>query len=337
MNFSEILKLFNNKKILVIGDIILDRYIYGKVTRISPEAPVPVVDVVKESFHLGGAANVANNIMALGGSASIAGIIGNDTAGRTLIELLSAKGIITDGIFEDKRPTSVKTRVIAHSQQVVRFDKEDRKKVEGRNLDNLLAYIKRVIASHDGIIISDYKKGIVSSALMSEAVSLAKSYDRFIAVDPKVGHFHLYKDVSLITPNLAEASYGSGIEIKDEKSLIKAGKTLIEKLSCLSVLITRGEEGMTLFKRQISPDDVSVVHFPTMAKKVFDVTGAGDTVIATFTIAYCSGATMEESAVIANHAAGIVVGEVGTAVPDIDKLLKSLNNIPDLFKSPPSL
>ncbi len=327
MDFPDIIRLFKDKRILVIGDLILDRYIFGKVSRISPEAPVPVVDVVKESFLLGGAANVANNIIALGGSASLVGVIGSDTAGKTLIELLRARNINIDGIIEDKRPTSVKTRVIAHSQQVVRFDKEDKKRLEGKNFDNLMGYIQKAIAAHDGVIISDYKKGIVSSALMGEVISLSKTHERFVAVDPKVGHFHLYKDVSLITPNLLEASYGSGIEIKDEKSLLKAGKTLIEKLSCLSVLITKGEEGMTLFRRQKGIDDVSIRHFPTIAKKVFDVTGAGDTVIAAFTIACLSGASLEESALIANHAAGIVVGEVGTAVPEIDKLLKSLNNI----------
>ena len=338
MNFSEIIELFKNKKILVIGDLILDRYIFGKVNRISPEAPVPVVEVVKESFLLGGATNVANNIVSLGGMASLAGIIGIDTSGKTLMEMLKLRNINTEGVFEDKRPTSVKTRVIAHSQQVVRFDREDRKKLEGKNLDNLLGYITKAISTHDGVIISDYKKGVVSSALMSEVVSSSKRYNRFVAVDPKIGHFHLYKDVSLITPNLSEASHGSGVEIKDERSLIKAGKTLIEKLSCFSVLITKGEEGMTLFKRQKGADDINVSHFPTMAKKVFDVTGAGDTVIAAFTIARCSGATMEESAVIANHAAGLVVGEVGTAVPEIHKLIKSLNSAPNsTFTSTESL
>lgn len=326
MNFADIIKLFQTRKILVIGDIILDKYIFGKVSRISPEAPVPVVEVVKETFLLGGAANVANNIIALGGSASIAGIVGSDSAGKNILELLRTRNICTDGLFVDKRPTSVKTRVIAHSQQIVRFDKEDKKKLEGKNLDNLLAYIRKAIVNHDGVIISDYKKGVVSAPLMNEVVSLSKQYNRFIAVDPKVGHFHLYKDVSLVTPNLSEASHGSGIEIRDEKSLIKAGKALVEKLSCLSALITRGDEGMSLFNKGAGLDDITVTHFPTMAKKVFDVTGAGDTVIAAFTIARSSGATMEESAIIANHAAGIVVGEVGTAVPDIDILLQSLSN-----------
>lgn len=329
MNFSEITALFSNKKILIIGDLVLDRYIFGKVNRISPEAPVPVVEVIRESFLMGCAANVANNIIALGGTASVAGIIGNDSHGETLLELLKSRNINIDGVLADKRPTSVKTRVIAHNQQVVRFDREDRKKLEGRNLDYLLTYIRNAITGHDAVIVSDYKKGVVSSALMNEVVLFSKTSGNFVAVDPKVGHFHLYRDVSLITPNLVEASHGSGVEIKDEKSLIRAGKALIDKLSCLYVLITRGEEGMTLFKRQTGMDDVSILHFPTTAKKVFDVTGAGDTVIAAFTLAYSAGATMEESAAIANHAAGIVVGEVGTAVPVIDKLLKSLDNISD--------
>ncbi len=337
MNFSEIIRYFTNKKILIIGDLILDRYIFGKVNRISPEAPVPVVEVVRETFLMGGAANVANNIIALGGSASVAGVIGNDSAGKTILELLKSRNIATDGLLEDKRPTSVKTRVIAHNQQVVRFDKEDRKKLEGKNFDHLLDYIRNAITSHDAVIVSDYKKGVISSALMNELATFSETYGKFIAIDPKVGHFHLYRDISLITPNLAEASHGSGVEIKDEKSLVRAGKALIDKLSCRSVLITRGEEGMTLFKRQRGMENVTILHFPTTAKKVFDVTGAGDTVIAAFTLAYSAGAAMEESAIIANHAAGIVVGEVGTAVPSIDKLLKSLNNIyPSADKRQPS-
>ena len=162
MGFTQIINSFRNKKILIIGDLILDRFIYGKVNRISPEAPVPVVDVVSESFLLGGAANVANNIIALGGKVSIAGIVGKDTAGRILKELFEERNINTEGIIEDKRPTTVKTRVIAHHQQVVRFDREDRKRLEGKNLINLVDYIKKAINDHDAVIISDYKKGVIS-------------------------------------------------------------------------------------------------------------------------------------------------------------------------------
>lgn len=323
MGFTQIINSFKNKKILIIGDLILDRFIYGKVNRISPEAPVPVVDVVSESFLLGGAANVANNIIALGGKVSIAGIVGKDTAGRILKELFEDRNINTEGMIEDKRPTTVKTRVIAHHQQVVRFDREDRKGLEGKNLINLANYIKKAVKDHDAIIISDYKKGVISSSLIKTVVKYARPNNTFVAVDPKVGHFHFYKNVSLITPNLMEASQGSGVEIKDEQSLLKAAKTLMTKLSCKSVLITRSEDGMSLFERD-ALKKFKATHIPTVAKKVFDVTGAGDTVIATITLAHAAGASLEEAAVIANHAAGIVVGEVGTAVVTPERLIRSL-------------
>ncbi len=323
MDFVKIINSFTGKRVLIIGDLILDRYILGKVSRISPEAPVPVVEVTDESFLLGGAANVANNIIALGGKVSIAGIIGKDTAGGILRELLEKRGVNTEGIIEDRRPTTVKTRVIAHNQQVVRFDREDLKKLEGRNLENLLGYVKKAMQGHDAVIVSDYKKGVITPALIKALVLYAKSRGAFIAVDPKVGHFHFYKKVSVITPNLMEASQGSGIEIKDEKSLMKAGRALMSRLSCKSVLITRGEDGMSLFEKS-GAREVKSTHIPTAAKKVFDVTGAGDTVIATLALAHTAGATLEDAARIANHAAGIVVGEVGTAAATPDLLVKSL-------------
>ena len=325
MDFAKIVHAFKNKRVLIIGDLILDRYIFGKVSRISPEAPVPVVEVTRESFLLGGAANVANNIIAMGGNVSITGIIGKDTAGRVLRELLEERNINTEGIIEDRRPTTVKTRIIAHNQQVVRFDKEDKKRLEGKRLAGLLCYIKKAIPEHDAVIVSDYKKGVITSALIKALVKYAKANGTFIAVDPKVGHFHFYKNVSLVTPNIMEASQGSGIEIKDEKSLLKAGKALLGRLSCKSVLITRGEEGMSLFRKE-GARAVTATHIPTAAKKVFDVTGAGDTVIAAFALAHTAGAGLEDAAAIANHAAGIVVGEVGTAVATPEQLIKSLKH-----------
>lgn len=325
MNFSKIIHSFKNKRVLIIGDLILDKYIFGKVSRISPEAPVPVVDVVSESYLLGGATNVADNIIALGGKASLAGIIGKDDSGQILKGLLQERDISVEGVFEDNRPTTLKTRVMAHNQQMVRFDYEDIKRLEGRGLERLLAYIKKAMLEHDAVIISDYKKGIVSAALISALVSYAKKKDTFIAVDPKVGHFHFYKNVSLITPNLMEASQGAGIEIKDGPSLLKAGKLLMSRLSCKSLLITRGEEGMSLFEGKAS-GEAKVTHIPTVAKKVFDVTGAGDTVIAAFTLARVAGASAVNAAVISNHAAGIVVAEVGTAVATSARLMESLSS-----------
>ncbi|MBF0558587.1 MAG: D-glycero-beta-D-manno-heptose-7-phosphate kinase [Nitrospirae bacterium] len=323
MGFANIINSFKQKKILIIGDLILDRFIFGKVNRISPEAPVPVVDVVSETFLLGGASNVANNIVALGGKVSIAGIIGRDNAGKRLRGLLEQKGVGTVGVLEDNRPTTVKTRVVAHNQQIVRFDREDNRRLEGKNLSQMLSYIKEATSEHDVVIVSDYRKGFVSAALIKALVKCAKPNKTFIAVDPKVGHFHFYKNVSLITPNLMEASQGSGVDIHDEKSLLKAGKSLMNRLSCGSVLITRGEDGMSLFERS-GTKEIKTTHIPTVAQKVFDVTGAGDTVIATFALAFAAGASLKNAAVIANHAAGIVVGEVGTAVATPDVLLKSL-------------
>jgi D-beta-D-heptose 7-phosphate kinase/D-beta-D-heptose 1-phosphate adenosyltransferase len=319
MDYNRILKEFTKQKILVIGDLILDRYIWGKVDRISPEAPVPIVEVTKEDFLLGGASNVANNIRALGSSATIVGVIGNDRAGNVLTNLLDEQGIRCQGVVRCSRSTIVKTRVIAHNQQVVRFDREDKERLDGKISKELIEYIRGVLPDHDAVIISDYKKGVVSSELIEEVLKSAKPFHIFVSVDPKVSHFKFYKGVSLITPNLVEASLASGIEIKDEKSLINAGKTLLKKISCDAVLITRGEQGMSLFEKE------KVTHIPTVTKDVYDVTGAGDTVIAAFTLARAAGASMKNAAVIANHAAGIVVGKVGTAVATPDQLLKSLS------------
>ncbi len=324
MNPKRIVDSFKHRKVLILGDLILDRYLFGKVSRISPEAPVPVVEVVEESFLLGGAANVAHNIVALGGSATVAGVIGRDRAGEVLRGLLGQQGISVEGVIEDKRHTTVKTRLIAHHQQVVRFDREDKAKLEGRSLSGFVAFLEEAIPKHDAVIISDYKKGVITSSLMKTVVRLAGGLGRFVAVDPKVGHFHLYRNVSLLTPNIAEASEGSGVEIKDERSLLRAGKRLMQRLACESVLITRGEQGMSLFMRGNRSRNMDIVHISTTAKKVFDVTGAGDTVIATLTLAHAAGASLADAAVVANYAAGIVVGEVGTAVVTPEKLLTSL-------------
>jgi rfaE bifunctional protein kinase chain/domain len=318
MSYKKTLKEFKKRKILVIGDLILDRYIWGKVNRISPEAPVPVVEVTDENFLLGGASNVAHNIAALGGHVTLVGVAGNDRGGEILRKMLTEKGIEWSGIFWISRPTTVKTRVIAHSQQMVRFDREEKARVEGKVLKDIVDFIHSEIPKHDAVVISDYRKGVISSALVREVIRKTKPKGIFVAVDPKVGHFHCYKNVSLITPNVSEASIASGIEIRDEKSLLHAGKNLLRKIPCEAVLITRGEQGMSLFRKD------RVVHIPTVAKNVYDVTGAGDTVIATFTLSHAAGADMIESAVIANHAAGIVVGEVGTAVVTPEKLYASL-------------
>jgi len=313
---------FKNTGILVIGDLMVDRYVWGKVKRISPEAPVPVVEVSDENILPGGASNVANNLISLGGRVFMAGIIGNDNMGKRLLKELEGKGINIDGIIvSNDRPTTIKTRIIAHNQQVVRFDREVTSEINRSALASMLSYVKRCLPEIKGIIISDYCKGVITKILIKKLLEMI-DLERFIAVDPKVGHFDYYKGVSLITPNIMEASFGSGIEITNEKSLVLAGRKLIEKLGCRAVLITRGEEGMTLFEK-----NGKVTHIPTFAKEVYDVTGAGDTVIATFTLTHCAGASLRDAAIYANHAAGIVVGEVGTAVISRDKLISNIRKV----------
>ncbi|MCX7794819.1 MAG: D-glycero-beta-D-manno-heptose-7-phosphate kinase [Thermodesulfovibrionales bacterium] len=326
-NIERLIERFSKSSILVIGDLILDRYIWGKVSRVSPEAPVPVVEVTKEDFLLGGAANVAANIVSLGGRVYIAGVTGNDRAREVLLKLMEEKGIDTSGVVADKRPTTVKTRVIAHHQQVVRFDKEDHSRINSELLKRLLNFVEDKIKNSriDAVIISDYKKGVVSRELIKGILRLSKPSGIFVSVDPKVGHFAFYRGVSIITPNLKEASEGSGIEIKDETTLLRAGKKLLRTLSLEAVLITRGEEGMSLFMKEKEKSDSIKHHYiPTRAKKVFDVTGAGDTVIATFTLARASGASMIEACEIANYAAGIVVGEIGTATVTPEQLKEAM-------------
>ncbi len=246
-------------------------------------------------------------------------VFGKDMAGDVILGMLGEKGVDCGGVITEKRPTTVKTRVIAHNQQVVRFDREERDYVDSRLFRELMIYVKQNMTRFDAVIVSDYRKGIVSRELIRGLMKEARQKDVFVAVDPKIGHFDFYRGVSLITPNLAEAASGAGIEIRDEKSLLAAGRGLLKKLACGAVLITRGEEGMSLFRK------TGVTHIPTVAKKVYDVTGAGDTVISAFTLAHASGASLEDAAMIANHAAGIVVGEIGTAVTTAEELKKSFS------------
>lgn len=308
-HMNGVFRKFRNTRILVVGDVIVDQYIWGNVQRISPEAPVPVVDVVGENLLLGGAANVAHNIASLGGKVFISGVVGRDEMGGVLVREMKEKGLHTEGlIIDDERPTVVKTRVIAHSQQVVRFDKEDRSVISRRIQRSLLKQVEDCLPNIKAVIISDYCKGTVTKSLVRQVMKIAGS-KVFVAVDPKKGHFDYYRGVNFITPNIDEASSGSGIHIEDDATLLSAGKVLLRKLQCRAVLITRGGRGMTLFERQ-----GKVTHIPTFARSVYDVTGAGDTVIAAFVLYRSAGASFIEAAHFANHAAGIVVGKVGTGV-----------------------
>lgn len=316
---KDLIKKFPKTGLLVIGDLMVDRYIRGKVTRISPEAPVPVVEVSEENLLLGGATNVANNILSLGGKVFIAGVIGNDNMGRVLMRLLKEKGINTGGVITVReRATTVKTRIYAHDQQVVRFDMETKSEIDNATVSMILDYVKRCLPQIKAIILTDYCKGVITKKLVAKLLKITGS-KIFVSADPKIGHFDYYSGVSLITPNIQEASFGSGINIVDEKSLVNAGKTLLKKLRCRAILITRGSEGMTLFEKS-----GKVTHIPTYAKEVYDVTGAGDTVIASFSLCHSAGAVLADSARFANHAAGIVVGETGTAVVTPEEIMASI-------------
>jgi D-glycero-beta-D-manno-heptose-7-phosphate kinase len=319
-------KIFSNlggHKILVVGDVMLDEYLLGNDFYISQEAPVPVVKIAKETIKLGGAANVALNIETLGAEPILVGLVGKDKNGEKLKSLLKSLKISDEGILVDKnRPTTSKTRIIAQNQQVVRADRENIDEIGDEFCQRFLKFINDKIKQVDAIIISDYGKGVITLNLLNELIFLARKNRKFIAVDPnKETHFINYKKVSIITPNLEEASFAFGKKIKDDKSLEEVGWGLLERLEAESILITRGEKGMSLFQK-----DKPLTHFPTVAKKVYDVTGAGDTVISAFTVAYCAGADLKESALISNHAAGIVVGEIGTAQVDKKTLLEDLKD-----------
>jgi D-beta-D-heptose 7-phosphate kinase/D-beta-D-heptose 1-phosphate adenosyltransferase len=314
---------FVKARILVVGDIIMDRYIWGSVSRISPEAPVPVVDVEQETKMLGGAANVIRNIATLGASPLLCGVVGDDSTGEEILFELTQMGLKTEGVVREAgRPTSIKTRIVAHNQQVVRFDRESRADVDRQSIQRLVGYIGDHLDTIDAIVVSDYGKGVISGDLMIGMRDLCASYaDRkiIITVDPKTGNFEYYKRVDVITPNHHEAGVYCGFTVVDEDSLDRAGNKMLTDLDCRSVLITQGKDGMTLFERSGEK-----THIPTVAKKVFDVTGAGDTVIGTISLGLAAGLDLKSAAILSNFAAGIVVGEVGTSAVRAEDLKRAI-------------
>ena len=321
-SLNNIISAFDKANTMVIGDLILDEFIWGDVSRISPEAPVPIVWVKSETFKLGGACNVASNISALKGASCIIGVVGDDDKGKALIESLKDKDINTDGIVVDSsRPTTMKTRVVARqrNQQVVRIDREVTQPLSDVILEQLIGKVKQNIKDVDAIILEDYGKGVITPALLEEVLSLASSNDKKVIVDPKKHHFDYYKGVTLITPNKSELEDATGIYIDDHKSLELAGARLLSDLGCEAVLVTLGESGMCLFEKDGSISDIGSV-----AKDVFDVSGAGDTVISAFAQSLISGANLKQAALISNFAAGIVVGKFGTEVASTDELTEHI-------------
>ncbi len=316
----EIINNFSRSKVLVVGDLMIDQFIWGRVSRISPEAPVPVVEVTSENFLLGGSANVMNNIFSVGGEVKVTGIIGSDGMGDLLIRNFEKMNIDTAGVIvEQSRPTTVKTRIIAQSQQVVRFDREKKDSINLSSIEKMLKYIEVIGDELGAIVISDYSKGIISEKLLQGIREVTAKKDIIVCIDPKQNDFSLYRGFDVITPNHHEAGRALGMEITCEDDLIRNGKSLLERFGFKAVLITKGEEGMSLFE-----GGGGITHIPTVAREVFDVTGAGDTVIGIFALCMAAGATFKEAAVLANHAAGIVVGKVGTAAVSQEELRKML-------------
>lgn len=323
LKIKRIIAKFKKLKIMVIGDLILDEFLWGDVERISPEAPVPVVWVRSESFMPGGASNVANNIASLGAKVYLSGITGKDRNADILVAELEKRGINLDGVVVDgQRPTTLKTRIIAHHQQVVRVDRERLDSIDDNMYDQMFAFINKKIKEVDAIIIEDYGKGLVTSRLLSRLIPLVKRHKKIITVDPKVDHFSYYKGVSSITPNLKEAQEISGLKAKTESDIDKIGRKILKELNSESVLLTLGEGGMRLFEK-----NGKIIHIPTMAQDVFDVSGAGDTVIAAFTLGLSCGINPRYAAYIANYAAGIVVGKVGVATVTSQELLERIKGV----------
>jgi rfaE bifunctional protein kinase chain/domain len=315
-----LLKAMSGRRVLVLGDVMLDEFIWGKVVRISPEAPVPVVEVTDQSFHLGGAGNVAGNIRSLGGEAVLVGVVGADAAGERVKAALATAGVEAGLTVADSgRPTTVKTRIIANHQQVVRADRERSDDIADALEQALLRRVRRALPSCQALILSDYQKGVVTPRLMKAIPPLARRRRIPLLVDPKVAHFSLYRRVAVITPNQTEAEQATGIRIRSVADLTAAGKRIVAMLGCRAALITRGEHGMSLFERDRRP-----LHIPTAARDVYDVTGAGDSVIATLGLALCAGARLPEAAALANYAAGVVVGKLGTAAATPDELLAAV-------------
>ncbi len=312
VNFTErrLKELFDNfkgRRVAVVGDLMLDRYFWGSVARISPEAPVPVVEVESESARLGGAANVAHNIKSLGAEPILIGVVGKDNSGDLLRDLLIENKFSTSGLIVDEtRPTTVKTRVIAHNQHVVRIDRETKTEISYTLQHRALDVLRQNIHSLDAIIIEDYDKGVIVKSLIKQIVDLANESKKIVTADPKFNNFFEYRGVTVFKPNRKEVEEVMGIRLLDEGTVSEVGKALLERLQAKNVLLTRGEKGITLFE-----GDGTVTHVATKARRVADVSGAGDTVISTLTVALASGASTREAAALANYAGGVVCEEVG--------------------------
>lgn len=308
------------RTVAVIGDVMLDRYLWGRVGRLSPEAPVPVIDLDDDQVRLGGASNVARNVRALGGEPLLVGVVGDDGSGRQVIDLIREGGLRTEGVFTDPdRPTTVKTRIIAHAQHVARVDRESRAPLSPALVASLTGFVERNIDRIDGIIFEDYNKGVIGPELIANVTALAARREIPVTVDPKFDNFFDFSGATVFKPNKKEVEEALGRKLSSPGEIRDAGGILLKKLDVANILLTLGDQGMMLFERDGSVSDV-----PTVARKVADVSGAGDTVIATLTMALLGGATVREAACLANYGGGIVCGYVGIVPVDKDELVRAV-------------
>jgi D-beta-D-heptose 7-phosphate kinase/D-beta-D-heptose 1-phosphate adenosyltransferase len=315
-----LVRAFAHKRILILGDVMLDEYLWGEVRRISPEAPVPVVELRRRTYLPGGAANTAANVLSLEGKALLGGVVGRDHQAGALREKLLQLGADADGLVEDpERVTTTKTRILAHHQQVTRVDVEQSTPLAIEREDALLAWAARNLPRADACILSDYAKGVVSPRLAAQFIALARQAGKPVIVDPKGIHLAKYRGATLIKPNSHEAERFCKIEMTEEAQVLEAGRLLQHALPGTAILITRGAEGMSLFLDQAAP-----LHVSSVARDVFDVTGAGDTVASVLALALAAAASIPQAAMVANHAAGIVVGKVGTSTVSTSELLAAL-------------
>lgn len=317
---NDLVSRFADRRLLVLGDLMLDHYLWGRCDRISPEAPVPVVEIERESSSLGGAGNVAANLAALGARPVLVGVLGDDARAQQLLDAFALRGIDTRTLVRDRtRPTTIKTRILAQHQQVVRADWESRADLSGDALAAVLEVVARELPRCEGLVVSDYGKGMVTRDVLERAIGLARPAGIPISVDPKESHIDAYRGASVLTPNQHEAGWVMGRRIVDEASLMEVGWGLQRRLDLECALVTRGPDGMSLFEK-----GGRYTHLPTVAREVFDVTGAGDTVVSVVALALAAGADYPEACHLANHAAGVVIREVGTATCPPDRLRDSL-------------
>jgi len=325
-------RLFLNHKqvrALVVGDFMLDEYIRGTVNRISPEAPVQVIDIKSKDKYLGGAGNVVNNLVSMGAELFACGVVGEDSDGKWLVDVMESKGVKVDGLFfAPERKTTTKQRVIAGYQQMLRLDSEEKTLIDSAWEDKIINYLTRTIEQYDVVILSDYKKGVLTPRVLKFAISISRENKKPVIIDPKGDDYTNYRGATLITPNKKEASLAANIDICDMDSLFHAGEFFLEELDIEAVLITRSEEGMSLF-RYDDRDKKSVVrafHASTKAREVFDITGAGDTVLSALGICLASEIPLKEAVEIANIAAGISVGKIGTAAVTVEEIFSEIES-----------